>query len=155
MALVTIVLERAWAALKCDQLPVVSAVFMAVLISLVFIKLILVIVKVNNSHKINKTLSCLAKTQPQPFLYNGILMILCVNMPIFCAYSIIRHALHLFCFMAKHAIVRFLIAFFALIDMWELLFPAQTSSCQFPEYRILYRKWKTFRGKLELFSAPF
>ena len=76
------------------------------------------IVNVNNSHKINKTVSCLAKTQPQPFLSNGILMILCVNVPIFCAYSIIRHALHLFCFTAKHAIVRifqkrpFLIAFF-------------------------------------------
>ena len=70
---------------------------MAVLISLVFIKLILVIVKVNNSHKINKTVSCFAKTQPQPFRSNGILMILCVNVPIYCAYSIIRHALHLFC----------------------------------------------------------
>ena len=80
---------------------------MAVLISLVFIKLILVIVKVNNSHTINKTLSCLAKTQPQPFLYNDILMILCVNVPMFCAYSIIRNALHLFCFTAKHAFVRF------------------------------------------------
>ena len=74
---------------------------MAVLISLVFKKLILVIVKVNNLHKINKTVSCLAKTQPQPFLSNGILMILCVNVPIFCAYSIIRHALHLFCFTAN------------------------------------------------------
>ena len=74
-------------------------------ISLVFIKLILVIVKVNNSHKINKTVSCLAKTQPQPFLSNGILMILCVNVPVFCAYSIFRHALQLFCFTAKHAIV--------------------------------------------------
>ena len=79
---------------------------MAVLISLVFIKLILVIVKVNN--KINKTVSCLPKTQPQPFLSNGILMILCVNVPIFCAYSIIRHALHLFCFTANHGISRFL-----------------------------------------------
>ena len=84
----------------------VSAVFMVVLISLVFKKLILAIVKVNNSHKINKTVSCLAKTQPQPFLSNGILMILCVNVPIFCV-CIIRHALHLFCFAAKHAIVRF------------------------------------------------
>ena len=64
---------------------------MAVLISLVFIKLILVIIKVNNTHKINKTVSRLAKTQPQPFLSNGILMVLCVNVPIFCAYSIIRH----------------------------------------------------------------
>ena len=79
---------------------------MAVLISLVFKKLILVIVKVNNLHKINKTVSCLAKTQPQPFLSNGILMILCVNVPIYCAYSVIRHAFVL-CFMAKHAIVRF------------------------------------------------
>ena len=91
----------------CFKMTFVSAVFMAVLISLVFITLILVIVKVNNSHKINKTLSCLAKTQPQPFLYNGILMILCVNVPIFCAYSIIRHALRWFCSTAKHAIVRF------------------------------------------------
>ena len=91
----------------CFKMTFVSAVFMAVLISLVFKKLILVIVKVNNSHKINKTVSCLAKTQPQPFLSNGILMILCVNVPIFCAYSIIRHALHLFCFTAKHAIVQF------------------------------------------------
>ena len=89
----------------CFKMTFVSAVFMAVLISLVLIKLILVIVKVNNSHKINKTVSCLAKTQPQPFLSNGILMILCVNVPIFCAYSIVRHALHLFCFTAKHAIV--------------------------------------------------
>ena len=60
---------------------------MAVLISLVFKKLILVTVKVNNSHKINKMVSCLAKTQPQPFLSNGILMILRVNEPTFCAYS--------------------------------------------------------------------
>ena len=82
------------------KMTFVSAVFMAVLISLVFIKLILVIVKVNNSHKINKTVSCLAKPQPQPFLSNGILMILCVNVRIFCAYSIIRPALHLFCFTA-------------------------------------------------------
>ena len=95
---------------------------MAALISLVFKKLILAIVKVNNSYKINKTVSCLTKTQPEPFLSNGILMILCVNVPIFCAYSIIRHALHLFCFTTKHAIVRnfqkrpFLIAFFVLID---------------------------------------
>ena len=29
-ALVTIVLERAWAALKCDQLPVISTVFVVV-----------------------------------------------------------------------------------------------------------------------------
>ena len=112
----------------CFNMTFVSAVFMAVLISLVFKKLILVIVKVNNSHKINKTASCLAKTQPQPFLSNGILMILCVNVPIFCAYSIIRHALHLFCFTAKHAIVRFFrnghfsLHFSSLIDMWELLF---------------------------------
>ena len=93
----------------CFKMTFVSAVFMglAVLISLVFKKLILVIVKVNNSHKINKMVSCLAKTQPQPFPSNGILMVLCVNVPIFCAYSIIRHALHLFCFTAKHAIVRF------------------------------------------------
>ena len=91
----------------CFKMTFVSAVFMVVLINLVFIKLILVIVKVNNSHKINKTVSYLAKTQPQSFLSNGILMILCVNVPIFCAYSIIRHALHLFCFTAKHAIVRF------------------------------------------------
>ena len=92
----------------CFKMTFVSAVFMAVLISLVFKKLILVIVKkVNNSHKINKTVSCLAKTQPQPFLSNGILMILCVNVPIYCVYSIICHALHLFCFAAKHAIVRF------------------------------------------------
>ena len=104
----------AFKALFCRS---ISAVFMAVLISLVFKKLILVIVKVSISHKINKTVSCLAKTQPQPFLPNGILMILCVNLPIFCAYSIIRHALHLFCFTAKHAIV-----FFVLIDVWELLF---------------------------------
>ena len=89
----------------CFKMTFVSAVFMAVLISLVFIKLILVVVKVNNSHKINKTVSCLAKTQPQPFLSNGILMILCVNVPVFCAYSIIRYALQLFCFMAKPAIV--------------------------------------------------
>ena len=88
----------------CFKMTFVSSVFMVVLISLVFIKLILVIVQVNNSHKINKTVSCLAKTQPQPFLSNGILMILRVNVPIFC---IIRHALHLFCFTAKHAIVRF------------------------------------------------
>ena len=87
----------------CSKMTFVSAVFMAVLISLVFKKLILVIVKVNNSYKINKTVSCLTKTQPEPFLSNGILMILCVNVPIFCAYSIIRHALHLFCFTAKHA----------------------------------------------------
>ena len=80
----------------CFKMTSVSAVFMAVLISLVFKKLILVIVKVNNSHKINKTVSCLAKTQPQLFLSNGILMILCVNVPIYCAYPIIRHALHLF-----------------------------------------------------------
>ena len=46
----------------CFKMTFVSAVFMAVLISLVFKKLILVIVKVNNSHKINKTVSCLAKT---------------------------------------------------------------------------------------------
>ena len=78
----------------CFKMTFVSAVFMAVLISLVFKKLILVIVKVNNSYKINKTVSCLTKTQ---------LMILCVNVPIFCAYSIIRQALHLFCFTAKHA----------------------------------------------------
>ena len=45
----------------CFKMTFVSAVFMAVLISLVFKKLILVIVKVNNSHKINKTVSCLAK----------------------------------------------------------------------------------------------
>ena len=32
---------------------------------------------------------------------------------------------------------------------------AQTSLCQLPENRILYRKWKTSGGKLELFSAPF
>ena len=38
----------------CFKMAFVSAVFMAVLISQVFIKLILVIVKVNNSHKINK-----------------------------------------------------------------------------------------------------
>ena len=44
-----------------------------------------------------QTVSCLAKTQPQPFLSNGILMILCVNMPTYCDYSMIRHALHLFC----------------------------------------------------------
>ena len=124
----------------CFKMTFVSAVFLAVLISLVFKKLILAIVKVNNSYKINKTVSCLTKTQPEPFLSNGILMILCVNVPIFCAYSIIRHALHLFCFIyffffffffcftAKHAIVRnfqkrpFLIAFFVLIDMWELHF---------------------------------
>ena len=102
-----------------------------VLISLVFKKLILVIVKVNNSHKINKTVSRLTKTQPQPFLSNGILMILCVNVPIFCAYSIIRHAMHLFCmfcFTAKHAIVRFFrnghfsLHFSSLIDMWEFFF---------------------------------
>ena len=91
----------------CFKMTFVSAVFMAVLISIVFKKLILVIVKVTNSHKVNKMVSRLAKTQPQPFLSNGILMILCVNVPIFCAYSIIRHALHLFCFTAKHAIVRF------------------------------------------------
>ena len=84
----------------CFKMTFVSVVFMAVLISLVFKKLILVIVKVNNSYK---TVSCLTKTQPEPFLSNGILMILCVNVPIFCAYSIIRHALHLFCFTAKHA----------------------------------------------------
>ena len=81
----------------CFKMTFVSAVFMAVLISLVFKKLILVIVNVNNSHKINKTVSCLAKTLPQPFLSNGILMILCVNVPIYCDYSIIGHALHLFC----------------------------------------------------------
>ena len=79
------------------KMTFVSAVFMTVLISLVFKKLILVIVKVNNLHKINKTVSCLAKTQPQPFLSNGILMILCVNVPIYCAYSVIRHAMQLFC----------------------------------------------------------
>ena len=111
----------------CFKMTLVSAVFMAILISLVFKKLILVIVKVNNSHKINKTVSCLAKTQPQPFLSNGILMILCVNVPIFCTYSIIRHALHLFYFTAKRDCLifqkrPFLIAFFVLIDMWELLF---------------------------------
>ena len=112
----------------CFKMTFVSAVFMAVLISLVFKKLILAIVKVNNSYKINKTVSCLTKTQPEPFLSNGILMILCVNVPIVCAYSIIRHAQHLFCFTTKHAIVRnfqkrpFLIAFFVLIDMWELHF---------------------------------
>ena len=94
--------------IDCFKMTFVSAVFMAVLISLVFKKLILVIVKVNNSHKINKTVSCLAKTQPQPFLSNGILMILCVNVPIYSAYSIIRHAIaFVLCFMAKHAIVRF------------------------------------------------
>ena len=85
----------------CFKMTFVSAVFMAVLISLVFKKLKLVIVKANNSHKINKTVSSLAKTQPQPFLSNGILMILCVNVPIFSAYSITRHALHLLCFTAK------------------------------------------------------
>ena len=85
----------------CLNMTFVLAVFMAVLISLVFKKLILVILKVNNSHKINKTVSCLAKTQPQFFLSNDILMILCVNVPIFCAYSIIRQALHLFCFTAN------------------------------------------------------
>ena len=78
----------------CFKMTFVSAVFMAVLISLVFKKLILVIVKVNNSYKINKMVSCLAKTQPQPSLANDILMILCVNVPIFCAYSIILHTLH-------------------------------------------------------------
>ena len=81
----------------CLKMTFDSAVFMAVLVSLAFKKLILVIVKVNNSHKINKTVSCLAKTQPQPFFSNGILMILCVNVPIYCDSSIIRHALHLFC----------------------------------------------------------
>ena len=91
----------------CFKMTFVSAVFMAVLISIVFKKLILVIVKVTNSHKVNKMVSRLVKTQPQPFLSNGILMILCVNVPIFCAYSIIRHALHLFCFTAKHVFVRF------------------------------------------------
>ena len=30
MALVTIVLERAWAALKCDQLPVVRTLYNAI-----------------------------------------------------------------------------------------------------------------------------
>ena len=44
----------------CFKMTFVSAVFMAVLISLVFKKLTRVIVKVNNSHKINKTVSCLA-----------------------------------------------------------------------------------------------
>ena len=32
---------------------------------------------------------------------------------------------------------------------------AQMSLCQLPENRILYQKWKTSGGKLELFSAPF
>ena len=147
----------------CFKMTFISAVFMAVLISLVFIKLILVIVKVNNSHKINVTLSCLAKTQPQPFLYNGILMILCVNVPIFRAYSNFYNSSPIAFVLLYGQTCRcpifqkqpFLFAFFALIDMWELLFPAQTWSCQFPANRILYRKWKTFRGKLELFSAPF
>ena len=91
----------------CFKMTFVSAVFMAVLVSLVFKKLILVIVKVNNSHKINKKVSCLAKTQPQPFLSDGILMILCVNVPTYCDYSIICHALHLLCASWPNAIVRF------------------------------------------------
>ena len=144
----------------CFKMTFASAVFMAVLISLVFIKLILVIVKVNNSHKINKTLSCLAKTQPQPFLYNGILMIVCECAYLLCLfYNSSSIAFVLLYGQTRHCPIfqeqPFLIAFFALIDMWELLFPAQTLSCQFPENRILYGKWKTFRGKLELFSAPF
>ena len=112
----------------CLKMTFVSVVFMAVLVSLVFKKLILVIVKVNNSHKINKTVSCLAKTQPQPFLPNGTLMILCVNVPIYCDFSIIRHALYLFCAYGQtcHCPIfqkrPFLIAFFVLIDMWELHF---------------------------------
>ena len=104
----------------CFKMTFVSAVFMAVLISLVFIKLIFVIIKVNNSHKINKTVSCLSETKPQPFLSIGILMILCVNVPILCAYSIIRHA---FAFVllsgqTRHCLIfqkrPFLIAFFSL-----------------------------------------
>ena len=116
--------------IDCLKMTFVSAVFMAILVSLVFKKLILVIVKVNNSHKKNKTVSCLAKTQPQPFLSNGILMILCVNVPIYCDYSIIRHALHLFCALWPNSPLicpifqkrPFLIVFFVLIDKWELRF---------------------------------
>ena len=111
----------------CFKMTFVSAVFMAVLISLVFKKLILVIVKVNNSYKINKTVSCLTKTQPEPFLSNGILMILCeCAYLLFLFYNSSRIAFVLLYSQTRH--VRnfqkrpFFIAFFVLIDMWELHF---------------------------------
>ena len=112
----------------CFKMTFVSAVFMAVLISLVFKKLILVIVEVNNSHKINKTVSCLAKTQPQLFLSNGVLDdLMCECAYLLCLfYNSSRIAFGLLYGQTRHCPIfqkrPFLIAFSSLIDMWELLF---------------------------------